>query len=143
MTTLTRRALLRSAGCALAAAPMARVWAQAPQTASPGAIMTTLSAYMAAAAMRPLPDERLVPLLPVRVADVEITLNDGTTLTERVTAVRGTPRNPMTRAEVVAKARDLIDPVLGATQAARLVSAVFALERMADMRALRPLLQRA
>jgi 2-methylcitrate dehydratase PrpD len=89
-----------------------------------------------------VPDERLVPLLPVRVADVEIVLSDGTKLAERVTAVRGTPRNPMTRAEVIAKARDLIDPVLGAATAARLVDAVFALEGVADVRALRPLLQR-
>jgi 2-methylcitrate dehydratase PrpD len=90
-----------------------------------------------------VPDERLVPLLPVRVADVEIVLSDGTRLAERVTAVRGTPRNPMTRAEVIAKARDLIAPVLGAAQAARLVTTVFALEDVADVRALRPLLQRA
>jgi 2-methylcitrate dehydratase PrpD len=87
-------------------------------------------------------DERLTPLLPVRVADVEITLSDGTTLTERVTAVRGTPRNPMTRMEVIAKARDLIDPVLGAANARRLVDAVFALESLKTVHALRPLLQR-
>jgi 2-methylcitrate dehydratase PrpD len=87
-------------------------------------------------------DEQLTPLLPVRVADVEITLTDGTRLAERVTAVRGTPRNPMTRTEVIDKARDLIDPVLGASTAARLVDTIFALERVADVRALRPLVQR-
>ena len=53
-------------------------------------------------------------LLPARVAVVEIALKDGTRLSERVEAVRGTVRNPMTRAEVVEKARDLIAPVLGA-----------------------------
>jgi 2-methylcitrate dehydratase PrpD len=87
-------------------------------------------------------DERLVPLLPVRVADVEITLTDGTRLAERVTAVRGTPRNPMTRKEVIDKARDLVDPVLGAATAAKLVETIFALENVRNVRELRPLLQR-
>jgi len=38
-------------------------------------------------------DEELNKLLPVRVAIVEIELADGSRLSERVTAVRGTPRN--------------------------------------------------
>jgi 2-methylcitrate dehydratase PrpD len=88
-------------------------------------------------------DESLVPMLPVRVAVVEITLTDGTRMSERVTAVRGTPRNPMTRKEVVDKARDLVDPVLGAATGARLVETVFGLEDVKSVRALRPLLQRA
>jgi len=87
-------------------------------------------------------DDQLVPLLPVRVADVEILLADGARLTERVTAVRGTPRNPMTRKEVIDKARDLIDPVVGASQAARLVDRIFTLESVKNVRELRPLLQR-
>src|SRR5262249_47972171 len=58
-------------------------------------------------------DEELAKLLPVRVAVVEIELNDGRRLSERVAAVRGTPRNPMTRSEVIDKARDLMAPVLG------------------------------
>ena len=90
-----------------------------------------------------VPHDAFIPMLPVRVAEVEITLTDGTVLTERVTAVRGTPRNPMLRKEVIDKARDLIDPVLGAATAQRLVEAVFALERVTSVRALRPLLQRA
>jgi hypothetical protein len=49
----------------------------------------------------------------------------------------------MTRKEVIDKARDLIDPVLGATTAARLVETIFALESVTSLRALRPLLQRA
>jgi 2-methylcitrate dehydratase PrpD len=89
-----------------------------------------------------LKDERLTALLPVRVADVAITLDDGTMLSERVTAVRGTPRNPMTRKEVIDKARDLIDPVLGAPKGTRLVEAVFTLDSLKSLRALRPLLRR-
>jgi len=39
-------------------------------------------------------DEELERLIPARVAIVEVTLNDGTKLTERVEAVRGTPETP-------------------------------------------------
>src|SRR3954465_2917165 len=68
-----------------------------------------------------LRDEELAKFLPVRVAIVEIELADGTRLTERVSAVRGTPRNPMSRAEVIDKARDLTAPVLGRETAERLI----------------------
>jgi len=85
-------------------------------------------------------DRDLDPFLPVRVAVVEIELTDGTVLSERVEAVRGTPRNPMSRAEVVAKARDLIEPVLGADKAARLIDSIYAIEGVTDIRQLRPLL---
>jgi hypothetical protein len=64
-------------------------------------------------------------------------------LSERVEAVRGTVENPMTREEVVAKARDLMAPVLGAAIAGRLIDKVLALESAKDIRELRPLLQRA
>jgi 2-methylcitrate dehydratase PrpD len=87
-------------------------------------------------------DETLQRFMPVRVAVVEIVLADGTPLTERVDAVRGTPRNPMSRAEVIDKARDLMAPVLGASTSARLIETVFALETTPNVRALRRLLQR-
>lgn len=86
-------------------------------------------------------DAELARFLPVRVAVVDITFTDGTRLMERVDAVRGTPRNPMSRAEVVAKARDLIIPVLGQDLSTRLIEAVLALEAVPNVRALRPLLQ--
>ena len=87
-------------------------------------------------------DEELAKLLPVRVAIVEIELTDGTLLSERVSAVRGTPRNPMSRTEVIDKARDLIAPVLGPETSARLMETVFAIEAVTDIRKLGPLLQR-
>ncbi len=87
-------------------------------------------------------DEALARLLPMRVAVVELTLSDGTRLTERVEAVRGTPRNPMSRAEVIDKCRDLIAPVLGSETSTHLIETVFAIETMTDIRRLRPLLQR-
>jgi 2-methylcitrate dehydratase PrpD len=88
-------------------------------------------------------DEELERLIPVRVAIVEVTLTDGTKLTERVEAVRGTPENPMTRDEVVAKARDLMTPVLGATTTTSLIEKLLALENVKNVRELQPLLQRA
>jgi 2-methylcitrate dehydratase PrpD len=87
-------------------------------------------------------DEELAKLLPVRVTVVDIEFADGTRTSERITAVRGTPRNPMTQQEVIAKARDLMAPVLGASKSERLIETVYSLESLADVRELRPLLQR-
>jgi 2-methylcitrate dehydratase PrpD len=89
-----------------------------------------------------VPDEELTRLLPVRVAIVEITLKDGSRFSDRVEAVRGTVRNPMSRDEIVDKARDLVAPVLGSAQAQRLIDAVLSLDTARDLRPLRPLLQR-
>ena len=89
-----------------------------------------------------VPDEDLEKLIPTRVAIVEITLNDGTRLTDRVEHVRGTPENPMSREEVVAKARDLMTPVLGSTQCTKLIEQLVALDDVKDVRELRPLLQK-
>jgi len=87
-------------------------------------------------------DDDLDQFLPVRVAIVEIELSDGSRLTERVDAVRGTPRNPMSRGEVIAKARDLIAPVLGAETSERLIESVYEIEGVADVRELGQLLRR-
>jgi len=86
-------------------------------------------------------DEELARLLPARITIVEITLADGTHLSERIEAVRGTVRNPMTRDEVIAKARDLTEPVLGAAKAVRLIETVYAIEQVKDVRELRELLR--
>jgi 2-methylcitrate dehydratase PrpD len=88
-----------------------------------------------------VPDEELERRLPRREAIVEVTLGDGTRLTEHVDAVRGTAENPMTREEVVGKARQLMEPVLGAQTCANLVERVLGLENIKDIRELRPLLQ--
>ncbi len=86
-------------------------------------------------------EEELERLLPKRVAIVEVTLADGTRLAEHNDTVRGTPENPMSREEVVAKARDLVTPVLGADTCAKLIEKIFGLDRVRDVRELRPLLQ--
>jgi 2-methylcitrate dehydratase PrpD len=89
-----------------------------------------------------LRDGELVQFLPVRVTVVEIELADGTRLSERISAVRGTPRNPMSRTEVMEKARDLTAPILGREKSARLIDTVYAIETVTDIRNLQPLLQR-
>jgi 2-methylcitrate dehydratase PrpD len=86
-------------------------------------------------------DEELEKLIPRRIAIVEVTLSSGAKLTERVEAVRGSAENPMERDEVVAKARDLMTPVLGAAKAAKLIDSVLDIETIKDIRELRPLLQ--
>ncbi|HEV2268071.1 MAG TPA: MmgE/PrpD family protein, partial [Steroidobacteraceae bacterium] len=90
-----------------------------------------------------VPDPGLERLMPLRVAIVEVTLADGSRLSRRVDDVRGTPKNPMSRAEVVAKATDLCAPVIGAQRCSKLIEKVFHLELVSDIRELRPLLQRA
>jgi 2-methylcitrate dehydratase PrpD len=87
--------------------------------------------------------EELERLEPARQAIVEITMADGTVLSSRVTAVRGTADNPMPREEVVQKARDLCEPVIGKGQTSALIARVLALEDLSNVRDLRPLLQKA
>jgi 2-methylcitrate dehydratase PrpD len=81
-----------------------------------------------------IPSDELERLEPARAAIVEITLNDGTVLSDKVLAVRGTADNPMPRAEVVAKGRDLMAPVLGADRTGRLIEAVLGIEAVGSMR---------
>jgi len=87
-------------------------------------------------------DEELEKLLPTRVGIVEVELADGTRLSERVENARGTPENPMTRDEVVGKARGLMTPVLGAATATKLIDRLLDIENVKNVRELRPLLQR-
>jgi len=89
-----------------------------------------------------VPDDELEKLYPKRETIVEVTLNNGTKLTQRIEAVRGTPDNPMTREEIETKARDLMEPFLGARKTRDLIEAIFAIETKPDIRTLRPLLQR-
>ena len=84
-----------------------------------------------------VPDPRIDARRPRREAIVELTLTDGTLLTEWVRDVRGTADNPMTRTEVVDKARDLIAPVLGKATADRLIETVLTLETASGPRLFR------
>ena len=80
-----------------------------------------------------VPSQELMEARPRRQAIVEIALRDGRRLSHRTIAVRGTADNPMTRAEVEAKALDLMAGALGPERAGELVSACRAVERCRDM----------
>ena len=90
-----------------------------------------------------LADPRIDARRPRREAIAELTFNDGTELTQWVRDVRGTAENPMTREEVVDKARDLIAPVLGTAVTTTLINKLLALETLRDVRELRPALQKS
>jgi 2-methylcitrate dehydratase PrpD len=87
-------------------------------------------------------DPRIDARRPRREAIVELTLTDGSQLSEWVRDVRGTAENPMTRDEVAAKARDLITPVLGAPNSSALIGKLLSLETLHDIRELRMALQK-
>jgi 2-methylcitrate dehydratase PrpD len=86
-------------------------------------------------------DDELERRMPARESIVELELADGTKLTEHIAAVRGTAENPMTRQEIIEKARDLIAPVLGAQRFRQLSEKVFAIESVKNVLEFRPLLQ--
>jgi 2-methylcitrate dehydratase PrpD len=90
-----------------------------------------------------VPSDDLERLEPERHAIVEITLNDGTVLSDHVAHVRGTAENPMTREEVVQKCHDLVEPVLGQPNCKSLIDKVLGIEKIKDIRELRSALQRA
>jgi 2-methylcitrate dehydratase PrpD len=83
-----------------------------------------------------------VRLDPGAGALVTVTLNDGTRLAEDVKAVLGTVNNPMTRDQVVAKCRDLMTPVLGATASGKVVERTLSIDSLRSLRELRAALQR-
>jgi 2-methylcitrate dehydratase PrpD len=86
-------------------------------------------------------DDELTRALPSRQGIVELKLRDGRSLRHHTRAVRGTAQNPMTRAEVDEKAFHLVAPILGRARARRLCDTVWSLERVSNMRNLRPLLR--
>ena len=95
------------------------------------------------AKVRLIRDDELEKRMPAREAIVELELTDGTKLTEHITAVRGAADNPMIRQELIAKAQDLIAPVLGTQTFNKLSQKIFEMETNGNIRELRPLLQTA
>ena len=85
------------------------------------------------------PSAELTAAKPPRQAILTAVTTDGQTLRHHTRAVLGTPENPMSTAEVAAKAHDLIAPSLGDTATNALISAVLAMDSMTDIRALRGL----
>jgi 2-methylcitrate dehydratase PrpD len=86
-------------------------------------------------------DDTLSAAMPSRQGIVEIRLRDGRELRHHTRAVRGTAENPMTRAEVDEKSYELMASVIGNGRARKLCDIVWKLEKVGDVRELRPLLR--
>jgi len=71
-----------------------------------------------------------------------VVLNDQSRLTDEPGPVLGTAGNPMTRAQVVAKARELMTPVIGAANTTKLIDGLLEIENVKSIRELRPLIQK-
>lgn len=71
-----------------------------------------------------------------REAIVTVLTTDGRRFREHVREVRGTPRNAMDELEITAKARDLIEPVLGEPRTAQLIQTVLSIDVLGDVRAI-------
>jgi 2-methylcitrate dehydratase PrpD len=80
-----------------------------------------------------VPSADLSAMQPSRQARVAVHLRDGRVLHRHARDVKGTPALPMTRAEVSAKARDLLAPVLGRERADAAIAATFALDGTTDV----------
>jgi len=72
---------------------------------------------------------------------MEVRLQDGRVLHGQTMAAKGSFENPIDRADETEKCMDLLGPVLGAARASKLVAAIWDVEKLDDMKALRPLLR--
>jgi hypothetical protein len=84
----------------------------------------------------------MVRLDPAHPTTLTLSLDDGSEVSEQSGFLLGTPANPMSRGQVIAKCAPLMAPVLGERQSGALIAALSDLENRPDMRTLRPLLQR-
>jgi 2-methylcitrate dehydratase PrpD len=82
-------------------------------------------------------DPKLMDRAAPRSGRVEVTLRDGRTVSHFTRHAPGTKENPMDTESVNAKARGLMEPVLGAERTEGLIRRVNALEEMKDARELR------
>ena len=85
-------------------------------------------------------DEGLMDPDAPRSGFVEVTLRDGRTVSHFTRHPPGTKENPLDAESLNAKARDLMAPVLGAQRTEAIIRRVNALEELANVRELRPLL---
>ena len=76
-----------------------------------------------------------------RQAIVDVTLTDGRTLSHHTREVRGTVTNPMTEAEIIAKADELMAPILGAAPTRRVIQTVMSLDEVPNIRSVARMLQ--
>ena len=88
-------------------------------------------------------DAELMDRAAPRSGLVEVTLKDGRSVSHFTRHAPGTKENPMDTESVSAKARLLMQPVLGGAQTEEIIQRVNALEQMGDVRELGRLLARA
>src|SRR5207253_3680671 len=70
---------------------------------------------------------------------MEVTLKNGRKLNHQTMAARGTFENPLSRQQVDEKAHALMDPVIGKKRSRALMAALYDIDRIKDVRALRKL----
>jgi 2-methylcitrate dehydratase PrpD len=87
-----------------------------------------------------IPDRALMDPAAPRSGRVEVTLRDGHTVSHFTRHPPGTKENPLSTERVAEKARSLMTPVLGAERTEEVIRRVNALEKLNDVRELRPLL---
>jgi 2-methylcitrate dehydratase PrpD len=85
-------------------------------------------------------DQALLDPAAPRSGLVEVTLRDGRAVSHFTRHAPGTKENPMDTESVNAKARLLMEPVLGAERTEEIIRRVNALEELGDVRELRPFL---
>ena len=88
--------------------------------------------------VRLIPDPDLMDPQAPRSGRVAVTLKDGSTLSHFTPHAYGTMQNPMDTETVNAKARYLLEPVLGSHRAEAVIQAVNVLEDLANVRDLIP-----
>jgi len=88
-----------------------------------------------------VPSQELAHAIPRRQAIVAVKARDGRRVSRRTVAVRGTADNPMTLAEVEAKASALIGSVFAARRTEAIVHAMRNIEAVPDITTLRRLWQ--
>ena len=83
-------------------------------------------------------DPELLESVSPRQVRLEVLTRDGRRLAKYLSTYRGTPENPLSMQEVEDKARDLTSSVIGNRKTEELVRCVGELDRVGDMRELRP-----
>ena len=86
-------------------------------------------------------DRALMDPAAPRSARVEVRLRDGRTVSRFTRHAPGTKENPLDAAGVNAKARSLMEPVIGARRTATVIERVHALDTVSDLRDLVALLK--
>ena len=85
-------------------------------------------------------DQALMDPAAPRSAIVEVTMTDGKKVSHFTKYPPGTKENPIDTAAVNAKSRDLMLPVLGRDKTEKLIETINMLEKVKNIRSLRPLL---